>query len=203
MDLRCFILLLIISAGNLQFSYAAIEGSFQDSVKNVYIRVRAEEKPKAVSIDSVPQTKAIAGSTRIYTKKKYNTPTSNIPNKQVSSTTSRKAVEASWSTAKSNDNATTIIIKKNAKAEVQPSSNVNSQLDGQHKDLEEEISQAQIIDDTTVSQTSNSKASKTYLWVGIVLVVVGIILGILFGKTALLVSIAGLIFVIIGYTIKS
>jgi hypothetical protein len=33
------------------------------------------------------------------------------------------------------------------------------------------------------------------------LIVVGVILGILFGKTALLISIAGMVFVIIGYTI--
>jgi uncharacterized membrane protein len=46
------------------------------------------------------------------------------------------------------------------------------------------------------------KSSRTYLWVGIMLMVVGVILGILFGKTALLISVAGLIFVIIGYSVK-
>jgi hypothetical protein len=51
------------------------------------------------------------------------------------------------------------------------------------------------------SEPGNFKTSRAYLWVGFMLIVIGAILGILFGKTALLVSIAGMVFVIIGYTI--
>jgi membrane protein CcdC involved in cytochrome C biogenesis len=65
-----------------------------------------------------------------------------------------------------------------------------------------ELTGSETADDTTVSDGKYLKTSKTYMWIGIVLVVVGIIMGILFGKTALLISLAGMVFVIIGYAIR-
>lgn len=49
---------------------------------------------------------------------------------------------------------------------------------------------------------NNSKANSfSYIWIGIFLIVAGVVLGLLFGKPALLISFVGIVFVVLGIII--
>lgn len=179
----------------MQSAYALNgRGLLQDSVKKVTIIVTAAEKSKELSFDSLvksretlkPASKPAAAKTQqlrarsaaISSTSKSKTQNQKKPEslaEQTSKSPSKKAVNP--------DKLKTIV--KSASA-----------------DAHDEIAHAEVIDENNVAApTNNIKASRTYLWIGFMLVVVGVILGILFGKMALLISVAGLVFVLIGYSI--
>lgn len=80
----------------------------------------------------------------------------------------------------------------------------NSVLDGQH-DQSLQSSNQDLRDSATDSALDNQiqkNNQSTYFWIGIFLIVTGIVFGLLFGKIAFLISLAGLIFIIIGVLIR-
>lgn len=49
-----------------------------------------------------------------------------------------------------------------------------------------------------------SHASKTdYLWIGVILIIAGIVLGIILGRTAYLVSVVGAVFIVLSFTVAN
>ena len=165
--------------------YAVDNGqSVNDSIRKVNIRVIALEKPKEADLDSLLLSSMPAKATNKVSKKTINKQES-IPVKTSSElpietlNTDQQAVESdSFTEPKQAE------VPKTAEAKVQA----------------DEVRNAELTDSPATFQ--EVKTARTYLWIGFMLIVVGIILGILFGKTALLVSIAGVVFVAIGYIIQ-
>lgn len=186
--------LFILLAGILQPAYASNgRGLLQDSVKKVTIIVTAAEKSKELSFDSLVKSREVA-----------------IPASKPA-TKARRSMERS--TTRSSRLKTRTFIQKSPRSASMQSSKapskkaVNSDtlktiIKSTAADAHDEIAHAEEIDhNDTVEPTNNVKVSRTYLWIGFMLVVVGVILAILFGKMALLISVAGTVFVIIGYSI--
>ncbi len=55
---------------------------------------------------------------------------------------------------------------------------------------------------TTFTQFLNSKKGNSFLLAGLVMVIMGVVLGVIFGRTAFLISAAGLVFAVIGIILK-
>ena len=169
-------------------AFAADETVLQDSVKKVTVRVTASEKRPALNFDSLitSNTKALEKNRiRHYSK------ASSYSNKKTAKLTAAKtkAVIAAKPAKKA---PSAVITHADTEASVTTPGKSDEQV----------LKPVPVTDnEKTVAEPGNFKTSRAYLWVGFMLIVVGAILGILFGKTALLVSIAGMVFVIIGYTI--
>lgn len=186
MHLRSLLLsVMLLGSFTLPKAYAFNNGqSVSDSIRKVNIRVVALEKPKEADLDSLLLSSMPAKAPKKVSKKTRNKQESipvNISSESQIATlnTNQQAVE--------NDSFTEpkqVEVPKTAEAKVQA----------------DEVRNAQLTDSSATFQ--EVKTARTYLWIGFMLIVVGIILGILFGKTALLVSIAGMIFVAIGYIIQ-
>ena len=171
-------------------AFAADETALQDSVKKVTVRVTASEKRPAMNFDSL-----ITSTTKAFEKNRirHYSKASSSSNKKTANITAAKtkAVIA----AKPAQKASSAVIT-HAHADTEATVTTPEKSD------EAVLKPVPVTDDEkTVAEPGNFKTSRAYLWVGFMLIVVGAILGILFGKTALLVSIAGMVFVIIGYTI--
>ncbi|MBD3749868.1 MAG: hypothetical protein IE931_10260 [Sphingobacteriales bacterium] len=57
----------------------------------------------------------------------------------------------------------------------------------------------------TISKESKEVSSRkgdTMIWAGLVLVVIGVVLGFIFGRSAFLIAVAGLVFAVIGFILK-
>ena len=167
-------------------AYAANDGkSVNDSIRKVNIRVVALEKPKKADLDSLllssmssETPKKVSKRTRD-SQEHSNTRNSNSESQIKTLNTDQQAVESDSFTEPKQ-----VEVPKTGGAKVQANEVRNTQLTDAPATFQE------------------VKTARTYLWIGFMLIVVGIILGILFGKTALLVSIAGVVFVIIGYIIQ-
>ncbi|MBC7914645.1 MAG: UbiA prenyltransferase family protein [Pyrinomonadaceae bacterium] len=212
MYLKTVYIFLLSLAGCLTVSTASATVLLQDTVKKVYIKVLASEKPKFATMESL-ENDAVSKKPENITPTKPTYTKSRASLKRggpAFNTISKPAGVTKIAPKRLNpvSNPSKIVVNKTPVKSAQPNPNIAardkpSNLNTQ-QEIHNEVENAQVIDiDDTETQVSNIKTSKTYLWVGIVLVVVGMILGILFGKTALLISIAGMVFVIIGYTITS
>ncbi|MBC8053868.1 MAG: hypothetical protein H7Y13_12455 [Sphingobacteriaceae bacterium] len=187
--MRNLVLFILLASGIMPVYAVNGRGTFQDSIKRVTIRVTASEKPRALNFDSLARArqaeKDVFNSNPQAARSSSAFASANKTDlKTVSKPSSGKKI------ASAQKNKTTTSRKKSGQQ-------ITSSVDD-HKD---EIEPEQLTVDKTSAEPENKKASRTYLWVGFMLIVVGVILGILFGKTALLISIAGMVFVIIGYSI--
>ena len=191
MHLKTLITLLLFAGGASPCFAFNGRDNLQDSVKQVSIKITATEKPRVLNFDSLLNVSQPAkaqenvkpkysGKSRItYSIKRT------LANKEKTSSQATKPVVAPGSGAARNTVTN------------------NPQIaDRKLAEHEQKIDEGQIISDSTVIDESSIKTARTYLWIGCMLIVVGIILGILFGKTALLISIAGAVFVTIGYLIS-
>lgn len=187
--------LFILLAGILRPAYALNgRGLVQDSVKQVTIKVTAAEKPKELSFDSLVKSREAAK------------PASKLAAKKASSLRGRSTVRSSNSKSQTQGQKDSeSLAEQHSKAPSKKAASPEKSktiVKSTSDDIHEEIAHAEVIDENNiVASTNNIKASRTYLWIGFMLIVVGVILGILFGKMALLISLAGLVFVIIGYSI--
>lgn len=200
MDIKSFFALITIAAASLQASYA--DGfALQDSVKTVYVKVVASEK---VPVEEEPATER-PEKVSVYTGKPNRASTAKKTSFSTPKTASKQtAANPRLQTSKEDNSTVSIIIKKVDKTA--PRSIKTESAKSQQKTLEDKANTATAVSNAEPALANNQsilQTSRTYLWVGTALVVIGMILGILFGKTALLVSIAGIVFVIIGYTIKA
>lgn len=188
------------------------KGNTQDTVKRVTIKITASERPRVLDFDSLiksQQTAKPVSSPKPTTRS--NNKSSNPKNSAGRVPTGSPAVRKPASetlpptaTRQLQTSSKTSTANAGAKAANAPSVKQNPKPSAKAPEghtHQEEINQAQVVDEKTVIEPTDAKTSRTYLWVGFMLIVVGVILGILFGKTALLISIAGLVFVIIGYSI--
>ncbi|MGV3509229.1 MAG: hypothetical protein ACO1N7_08075 [Sphingobacteriaceae bacterium] len=159
--------------------------SVSDSIRKVNIRVVALEKPKVADLDSLLLSSMPAKVTKKVFKKTISKQES-IP-VNISSESSIETFNTDQQAVESDDSFTEpkqVEVPKTAETKVQA----------------DEVRNTELTDNPATFQ--EVKTARTYLWIGFMLIVVGIILGILFGKTALLVSIAGVVFVAIGYIIQ-
>jgi len=192
------LIILLLLVGGAMPSFAIKGGNnLQDSIKRVTIKITATEKPRVLNFDSLLQDsqtaktirtekpkvirKSLAGNGSYYKKESSTNQTKTTP----------AALQKSAVTPIPKAGQNTITGKTQAVGN-KPSIAKNKQ----------QIEEAQLVSDRTEVDESTIKTSRTYLWVGFMLIIVGIILGILFGKNALLISLAGLVFVAIGYLIN-
>lgn len=184
MHLRSLLLFtMLLGSSALSKVYACYDKPVNDSIRKVSIRVVALEKPKEADLDSLllssmPAVKPRKASQKPGDIQEKSNHLSIQPEQQV----------------KYSNNDQKQIVKSDSDEQTQAhrTDHVKTQSD--------EVRNAQLTDNPATFQ--EVKTARTYLWIGFMLIVVGIILGILFGKTALLVSIAGVVFVIIGYIIQ-
>jgi hypothetical protein len=186
--MRTLIIFLLLAGGLSSHAYSRTV-LVQDSVKKVTIRVIASEKPKEVDFDTLINTGKAEARARLKTSQSLS--------KRVTASragiTERKEALNKSSVPKQTSSKPAKIKPVTGEASVTKQSSNNK-----HK---EELDKAQVTDDKTAIEPTDIKTSRTYLWIGFMLIVVGVILGILFGKTALLISIAGIVFVVIGYSL--
>lgn len=187
--------LLILLAGILRPAYALNgKGLVQDSIKQVTIKVTAAEKPKELSFDSLVKSREV-------TKPVSKPAATKAPSLRARSTVRSSNSKNQTPSQKNSGSLTEQPSKAPSKKAVSPDKSKTT-VKSTSADAHEEIAHAEVIDENNiVAPTNDIKASRTYLWIGFMLIVVGVILGILFGKMALLISLAGLVFVIIGYSI--
>ncbi|HEY0055339.1 MAG TPA: hypothetical protein VGB63_08290 [Pedobacter sp.] len=191
-------LLLTALALSVLSAFAGGRTALQDSVKKVTVRVTASEKKSALNFDSLINSSAKVRQPN--TSGQHPRPRTSL-SKKTSSKVSSNTSKAGALNARVN---TTTKPAQSAPSKTITKSTTDKPASVEADNHEEETLQpVPINDDEEVEQTEpgNFKTSRAYLWVGFMLIVIGAILGILFGKTALLVSIAGMVFVIIGYTI--
>jgi cobalamin biosynthesis Mg chelatase CobN len=184
------LLIFILLAGGLFQCYAS--ESFQDSVKRVTVKITATEKSRALNFDSLLDSrqaemeKASASSSPSKSFRRNYSSTEKVTSENTSSPEKEARQQGSASRPKKR------VVEKPQESQ---SATVQNHSENDHKE--------EITDDSesSASTSSNIKTSRAYLWVGIMLMVVGIVLGILFGKTAFLISLAGIVFVVIGYVV--
>ncbi|HEX8376197.1 MAG TPA: hypothetical protein VF602_00155 [Pedobacter sp.] len=192
-------LFLTVLALSISCAFADDKAVLQDSVKKVTVRVTASEKKPALNFDSlINSTAPVRRPTSLGQHSRASTSPSKKTSKKISSNTSK----AASLNARIN---TVLKPTKSVPPKTITRSNTEKSVAVEAPDTHEEqtLEPVPINEDEKVeaSEPGNFKTSRAYLWVGFMLIVIGAILGILFGKTALLVSIAGMVFVIIGYTI--
>ncbi len=200
-------LLLTALALSILSAFAGDKTILQDSVKKVTVRVTASEKKPALNFDSLINSNArVRQPNSLGQHPGVSISPSKKTSKEISSNTSKAGSLAKSSAGSLNARvsptpkpAQSAPSKAIAKSTTDKAATV--EVPDNHE--EETLQPVPINDDEKVEATEpgNFKTSRAYLWVGFMLIVIGAILGILFGKTALLVSIAGMVFVIIGYTI--
>jgi len=196
MYLRTLIFLLLLAGGVIPSFAFNGRNNFQDSVKRVTITITASEKPRSLNLDSLLND---SQTTTERAEQKYsNRSLSNDDKKGTSANKENTSTQAISKLAETSQKSTPKADQNKVASKIPQAIDNKPALADHHEQIEEE----QIISDSMVVDESNTKASRTYLWVGFMLIVVGVILGILFGKTALLISIAGVVFVTIGYLIN-
>lgn len=196
MHLKTLFFLIVLSGGLIPSYAFNNQSTFQDSAKKITIKIIATEKPRALNFDSLinnSQAAKPAKKANLSRRKPSGSTNSNntwVKQKNVQERQVSKPVLKILPPKKS----------QNAVVNQNPNFESNSSPIAEHN---EKIAPQQIKDDSTViGDSADMKTARIYLWIGFMLIVVGIILGILFGKTALLISITGMIFVIIGYSIN-
>ena len=197
MHSKTLIILLLLVGGAMPSFAIKGRNNLQDSIKRVTIKITATEKPRVLNFDSLLQDSQTAKTIR--TEKPKGIRKSFAGNgsyyKKEASTNQTKTTPAALQKSavkpilKAGQNT---IAGKTQAVDNKPSFAKNKQ----------QIEETQLVSDRTEVDESTIKTSRTYLWVGFMLIIVGIILGILFGKNALLISLAGLVFVAIGYLIN-
>lgn len=203
MNIKTLLVFIAILSAILENLYAK-EAVQQDSVKRVYVTVVAAERSLAERFSE------FEGATEIESgplnTNQESTPRRRTVNKKPSAS-SENVLSVSKAerrnSAKAEDNSGMSIIIKKQKRENRPVSANNNTDKTEVQDKVAHTSVAADDEGFSATEAPAIKTSKIYLWAGMVLIVIGVILGILFGKTALVVSVAGIVFVIIGYTIKT
>lgn len=158
------------------------------------MRITVSEKPRVLNFDSLLESRSTKPLKAVAIKRRSNLTRETSLTREAGKTPVRTLAKENISkqVAVQKGKAASRSISKKAQQ-----SNAITSHEDTHK---EELAPAQLADEGK-SGSTDVKTSRTYLWVGFMLMVVGVILGILFGKTALLISIAGMVFVIIGYSI--
>lgn len=204
MKLKTLFLYLLLAVGVVP-SYAVNDtGATQDSIKRVNVKIVVTQKPEELNFETLINGAAKeASNTERKRPKSVQKPTSSQSNVSAKTATSAGAQKPSLAVSKADKPA----ITKNKERlttsnESKPLSKPNAATNNADQDHVEELEAVQQVNTDVADPAKNDlKASRAYLWVGFMLIVVGVILGILFGKTALLISIAGVVFVMIGYSI--
>lgn len=203
MNIKTLLVFIAILSAILENLYAK-EAVQQDSVKRVYVTVVAAERSLAErfsEFEGATETESGPLNTN-----QESTPRRRTVNKKPSAS-SENVLSVSKAerrnSAKAEDNSGMSIIIKKQKRENRPVSANNNTDKTEVQDKVAHTSVAADDEGFSATEAPAIKTSKIYLWAGMVLIVIGVILGILFGKTALVVSVAGIVFVIIGYTIKT
>ena len=197
MYLKIILLLTMVPFSGVPL-YSAQKGNLQDSVKRVTVKITATERSPSLNLDSL-----LRGIEAAKQERKSST----IQSRKSSPSIVKKVTKRPSSLTRNTEPA----IRTSSRIDQRPVSNT-IKVEQERKSLEVEKSapeittktepeQIQKVDDQTIAQSKNIRASRIYLWVGFILMTIGVFLGIFFGKTALLVSIAGIVLVVIGYKI--
>lgn len=203
MNTKTLLVFIAILSATFNRSYAK-EAGRQDSIKRVYVTVVAAEKSLAERFSEYEQV-AAAESGQANTNQESTKRRAVYKKSQARSESVPKVSKAGYSRSAQGENNSgmSIIIKKQKPANKLVESTKSTARN--QNQVQDKIARTFVnADDNSfsVSEAPAMKTSEIYLWAGMVLIVMGVILGILFGKTALVVSVAGIVFVIIGYTIK-
>lgn len=195
MRLRTLIIFLFITFGSRPIYARAAESILQDTAKKVTVKVVVSEKQSALDFDSLLNSNATVKPEKRPSRVKK----SQRGEKQGSPEIRKSTQQVEKKPASKLSRPEKSALKKST---VTSNSADRTKAVKEEEHSHEEIASVQVTDDQSVVHEPDVQTSRTYLWVGFMLIIVGVILGILFGKTALLISIAGMVFVIIGYTIQ-
>ncbi len=174
---------------------------------------KTEIKPKTVRRVTTPQVKHVYTKPlpieRPVTKVKEKAPAvvKNEEPAKVSAPVQRKEVAKSAvvTLGKANQPVETAEVLTNKPKDIVPPETpiqVGSQAAEQAKDKVVAIENSEVIaQEVTEVNRSIAPNALSYIWIGVFLVLAGLVLGLLFGKAAFLVSFAGVVFLVLGFLI--
>jgi len=179
----------------------------KDSVRRVEVKVTAKEK--AVNYDSIFQAGGkAAGEAKIPRSVKNKIRSTKQEHKQAAalSTTPIQKEKAAVKEIRQHSAQETELVIAAPEIKKDTVSSIAKIIPPNYKNIETDPSSSSFqrpeSTDEAYTLRHSPQANKiSYLWIGFVLVIGGIVLGLIFGRTAFMVSVVGIVFLIIGFYI--
>ncbi|WP_026905181.1 hypothetical protein [Pedobacter glucosidilyticus] len=174
----------------------AVKGQVSAPIKSLNTKTSKVLKEKnTAQIDEELAMSKLNSALIIPQKKSQKLSTETIKNKAVKQETSNTSKQNTTSETKvnTNKNPDTLLQTQTSKTTDVEVSDINSNEDSVKKYQDDGINHPDKQDDKR----------NNYMWVGLVLIIIGLILGLVFGGLAYLISVVGLVFLLIGYFYKS
>lgn len=123
-----------------------------------------------------------------------------LPKKKAKNSLEKEEIVKADKSVKAEDIAPSIAIEIPNEGTTESLATQNEELYKNNEPVQDFSSSSQVQDEENLDVVrENSGKKNSYMWVGLVLLVIGLIIGLIFGGMAYLISVAGIVFLFIGY----